>query len=57
MLGYNFYPASPRAVEPAKARQIMDRLPADVFHVALFVNAARERVNRERLRRPQEATS
>jgi phosphoribosylanthranilate isomerase len=44
MLGFNFYPASPRAVEPAKARQIMERLPANVFHVALFVNATRERV-------------
>lgn len=42
MLGFNFYPPSPRAVAPDKAREIIERLPAHAFNVALFVNAARE---------------
>jgi len=44
MLGFNFYPPSPRAIAPEKARAIMERLPAESFNVALFVNAAKERV-------------
>jgi phosphoribosylanthranilate isomerase len=44
MLGFNFYPPSPRCIAPEKAREIMQRLPAGSFNVALFVNAARARV-------------
>lgn len=44
MLGFNFYPPSPRAVAADKAREIIERLPAHVSNVALFVNAARENV-------------
>lgn len=44
MLGFNFYPPSPRCIAPKKAREIMQQLPADSFNVALFVNAAKERV-------------
>jgi phosphoribosylanthranilate isomerase len=44
MLGFNFYPPSPRAIAAPKARKIIERLPSDAFNVALFVNAARENV-------------
>lgn len=44
MLGFNFYPPSPRALAPDQAREIIQRLPADSFNVALFVNAARQQV-------------
>jgi phosphoribosylanthranilate isomerase len=44
MLGFNFYPPSPRSVAPEKAREIIERLPAGSFNVALFVNAAKARV-------------
>lgn len=44
MLGFNFYPPSPRAIAPAKAAQIIDALPASLFNVALFVNESRERI-------------
>ncbi len=37
-LGFNFYPKSPRYVEPAAARSIIDRLPAMVLDVGVFVN-------------------
>ena len=44
MLGFNFYPRSPRAIPPAQARAIIDRLPADSCNIALFVNEARKKV-------------
>ncbi|MGH9560550.1 MAG: phosphoribosylanthranilate isomerase, partial [Terracidiphilus sp.] len=37
-LGFNFYPASPRYVTPAKARRIIDKLPKEVAAVGVFVN-------------------
>ena len=45
MLGFNFYPPSPRAIAPDKARAIIERLPADAFNVALFVNETKEKVS------------
>lgn len=45
MLGFNFYPPSPRFLTPQKAREIIQRLPADSFNVALFVNEPREGVS------------
>ena len=45
MLGFNFYPPSPRFLTPQKAGQIVQRLPADSFNVALFVNEPRENVS------------
>ena len=44
MLGFNFYEPSPRAIAADQAREILARLPAHSFNVALFVNAARETV-------------
>jgi phosphoribosylanthranilate isomerase len=38
MLGFNFYPKSPRYVEPEQIVKIIDRLPAFVDIVGLFVN-------------------
>jgi phosphoribosylanthranilate isomerase len=46
MLGFNFYPPSPRAIAPDKAREIVERLPADSFNVALFVNESRNQVEK-----------
>jgi phosphoribosylanthranilate isomerase len=43
MLGFNFYGPSPRAIEADKAREILERLPANSFNVALFVNELREK--------------
>jgi phosphoribosylanthranilate isomerase len=45
ILGFNFYPPSPRCVEPHAARAIIERLPTDAFNVALFVNEPKGRVN------------
>jgi phosphoribosylanthranilate isomerase len=41
-LGFNFYPLSPRYVEPAKARRIACRLPRRVVTVGVFVNQREE---------------
>ena len=49
MLGFNFYPRSPRYVSPLEARKIIERLPAGVSCVGVFVNepADVERIARE----------
>src|SRR5947207_2976212 len=39
MIGFNFYPASPRYVEPAMVRRIVDTLPARTCAVSVFVDA------------------
>lgn len=39
-LGFNFYIASPRYIEPDKAAAIMERLPAGVLKVGIFVGHA-----------------
>ncbi len=38
MLGFNFYPGSPRYIDPRDARRIVDQLASDVFSVGVFVN-------------------
>lgn len=37
-LGFNFYPPSPRALEPSEAAELVARVPLWVDPVALFVN-------------------
>jgi phosphoribosylanthranilate isomerase len=43
LIGLNFYPRSPRYIEPEVGRQIVETLPADVDAVGVFVDgSARE---------------
>ena len=42
MLGFNFYPRSPRYIAPAQARPIISALPAAIEAVAVFVNSTVE---------------
>ena len=44
-LGFVFYPASPRAVQPLQVRAIVNQLPPFVSKVGLFVNAEADTVN------------
>jgi phosphoribosylanthranilate isomerase len=37
-LGFNFYHASPRYIDPVAARQIIEQIPANVLTVGVFVN-------------------
>ena len=39
MLGFNFYPASPRFITPEKAQEIIRKLPAFIDISGVFVNA------------------
>lgn len=39
MIGFNFYPASPRYVEPTTVRQIVDTLSVQICAVGVFVDA------------------
>ena len=39
MIGFNFYPASPRYIEPTIVRRIVDALPARTCAVGVFVDA------------------
>ena len=45
LLGFNFYPPSPRYVAPETARTILGELPPGIENVALFVNEPKERVH------------
>jgi phosphoribosylanthranilate isomerase len=38
MIGFNFYPQSPRYIEPELARQIVETLPSHADAVGVFVN-------------------
>ena len=40
VLGFNFFPLSPRYIRPEDARQIIQRIPPFVVTVGLFVNVA-----------------
>jgi phosphoribosylanthranilate isomerase len=44
MLGFNFYPPSPRSIAPENAREILRQLPASTFNVAVFVNEEKEKI-------------
>jgi phosphoribosylanthranilate isomerase len=43
-LGFNFYADSPRYVEPAKAKRIVNRLPKKILVVGVFVNESEQRI-------------
>jgi len=45
-LGFNFYRRSPRYVSPAEARKIVERLPARILAVGVFVNEPAAAVRR-----------
>ncbi len=44
MLGFNFWPASPRYVSVDDAKPIIDRLPGGVSSIGVFVNEFPERI-------------
>lgn len=44
LLGFNFYPPSPRCIAPEQAREILERLPVDSSNIAVFVNERRDNV-------------
>jgi phosphoribosylanthranilate isomerase len=44
ILGFNFYPESPRYIIPEKASEIIDKLPAFIDTAGVFVNAPIEQI-------------
>ena len=47
MLGFNFYPKSPRYIEPEDAAQIINALPAFIDTVGVFVNPTLDDVKKQ----------
>jgi len=45
LLGFNFYPESPRFVTPQKAADIISKLPGFMDTVGVFVNASIEKIH------------
>jgi phosphoribosylanthranilate isomerase len=43
-VGFNFYAASPRYIEPEEAARISEVLPAGVLRVGVFVNASKQEI-------------
>jgi phosphoribosylanthranilate isomerase len=44
LLGFNFYPKSPRYIDPAEAEKIISKLPAFVDIAGVFVNASFDQI-------------
>ena len=44
LLGFNFYPKSPRFIKPEKAVQIINKLPAFIDVAGIFVNASIDQI-------------
>jgi len=45
LLGFNFYPESPRFIPPDKAVQIINKLPAFIDLAGIFVNASVDQIH------------
>ena len=45
-LGFNFYPRSPRYINPEKAFEIVQHIPMSTVSVGLFVNESAEHISR-----------
>jgi phosphoribosylanthranilate isomerase len=43
-LGFNFWPCSPRYIEPERAARIIERIPGNVLAVGVFVDETAERI-------------
>jgi phosphoribosylanthranilate isomerase len=43
-LGFNFWPGSPRYIEPERASRIIERIPGHVLAVGVFVHETAERI-------------
>jgi phosphoribosylanthranilate isomerase len=46
MIGFNFYPQSPRYIEPEVARQIVETLPSHADAVGVFVNGNADEIRK-----------
>ncbi len=44
LVGFNFYPRSPRAIDPAQAKLLGARVPAPILKVGLFVDDDDDRI-------------
>ena len=44
MIGFNFYPQSPRYIEPEIAAQIVERMPRSAHAVGIFVDASADEI-------------
>ena len=44
LLGFNFYPKSPRFITPEQAAQIINKLPAFIHVAGVFVNASLDQI-------------
>lgn len=45
-LGFNFYPDSPRYIQPDKAARIIERLPNEISKIGVFVNSEIGRIQK-----------